>query len=137
MANLSEIQKSLKTFLAVTSNDFKTSIGGRFYFELAPENATYPYCVANLIGNLPERDSETRFENPNIQFNIYQKRDESERVQFIADKLKARLDDAEDSFDPTGFYNISVDRINENFLPVQDRSTEGYLVEYIIFLQEI
>jgi hypothetical protein len=137
MANLSELDKALRTFLVVTANDFKTSIGGRLYPGLAPEGATYPYCTYTLITNIPERDSETRFENPDIQFNIYQKRDGSERVKFIADKLKARLDDAENSFDPTGYFNISVDRINENDLPVQDLSTEGYLVEYIIFLQEI
>ena len=56
---------------------FYTDMGGRLYYERAPNNATYPYCVFQFIGNKPDwymaKTIPDTVEEFMVQFSIYDK----------------------------------------------------------------
>ena len=55
--------------------DFYTDMGGRLYYQQALDNATYPYCVYQFIGNKPKWSMSTvtphTVEEFMVQFDIY------------------------------------------------------------------
>lgn len=59
-------------FAAATTDDFYTSIGGRFYFSSSKSGATKPYAVYHDLGGGPvEYYFSHKFENRRIQISLW------------------------------------------------------------------
>jgi hypothetical protein len=65
--------KNLFTALVtkITGSAFSSDIGGRFYAEVAPQNADYPYCVFSIVTNNPDYTFSEDYEETTIQFSLY------------------------------------------------------------------
>jgi hypothetical protein len=83
---------ALMTYFNV-SNNFKTAIGGRLYQEVAPEHATYPYCVFDTIVNTQNDTFDTEMDDIIIQFSIFSKEVSSVEVHDAMTHLKALFND--------------------------------------------
>ena len=55
----------------IAGSDFSSSIGGRFYADIAPEGCEYPYCVFSVVSSNPDYTFTEEFEDTTIQFSIY------------------------------------------------------------------
>jgi hypothetical protein len=54
-----------------SGSDFSTDIGGRFYAEMAPQEADYPHCIFSIVTNNPEYTFSEDYEETTIQFSLY------------------------------------------------------------------
>ncbi len=75
-----------------TTSAFKTSIGGRFYFDKAPQTPTFPYVVAHEIVSNYDYTFTEQFETVRIQFNIYSKSTSVSESGIIFNNLKSLFD---------------------------------------------
>lgn len=55
----------------ISGSAFTSDIGGRFYADVAPQNADYPYCVFSIVTNNPDYTFTEDFEETTIQFSLY------------------------------------------------------------------
>ena len=77
---------------ATESSSFNTSIGGRFYFDKAPQTPTYPFVVAHEIVNNYDFTFQEDYEIVRVQFNIHSKSSSNSECGTIYDNLRALFD---------------------------------------------
>lgn len=87
----------LMGFLTPESNAFFTSIGGRFYYDEAPQirkgqKQNYPYCVYFFINEGYEFQFVEEYERVLIQFNIYSDSYSATEAEIILQNLKDLFD---------------------------------------------
>jgi hypothetical protein len=90
-------------------NDFYNDIGGRFYFEVAPQNTNFPYCTYHIIHDAYDYLFKDDFEEVIVQFSIFSNNSSSTEVGAIQSHLKALFDWC--SLTVTGYKTISVERL--------------------------
>lgn len=77
---------------ATSSSSFNTSIGGRFYFDKAPQTPTYPFVVAHEIVNNYDFTFQEDYEVVRVQFSIYSKSSSNSECGTIYDNLRSLFD---------------------------------------------
>jgi len=105
-------------FAAATTDDFYTSIGGRFYFSSAKSGSvTKPYAVYHDLGGSPvEYYFSHTFESRNIQISLWDdgltdsKPKSSSRILQVAEYCKEFFDLAENSISVSGWSIIKIMR---------------------------
>ena len=60
-------------YAKLAGSAFSISLGGRIYFQQAPAEATFPYCVYDLVDYLREDTFAYQIATVNVQFAIYAK----------------------------------------------------------------
>ncbi|MHB8871225.1 MAG: hypothetical protein ACYC5G_02075 [Candidatus Doudnabacteria bacterium] len=138
---MNELTTAIYTRSQVSSN-FKTSIGGRFYFVKAADAATYPYVVYFILSDKPEyylnsqSTNASNFENFRIVFNVHSNIvSSSSEAGTILGYLKTHFDDCD--LTVTGWNDIKIERRN-TIGPFWDQTIGEwiYSVEYEIILQK-
>ena len=93
-----------------TAGDFNTNIGGRIYFEQAPDKPTFPYCVYSIFADTNTFDSGSQWEETFIQFSLFDDaRDGGVVIDGLTSNLIDLLYDTVLSF--TNYTQISFERI--------------------------
>ena len=119
----------------ISAGSFNTAIGGRAYYEVAPQGVIFPYCTYHFITETESIDSSTTYKNPVIQFNIYSNTSGSTEVGNLETYLKALFDYA--SLTVTGYSNILTKPFTVNRLPkIDDQTVWQTVVSYLIFLEK-
>lgn len=94
---MNELRETLYDFLSTDVGlAITVAVGGRYYAEIAPENATFPYVVFNIIDDVPEtvwKSGAKRIHNVRVQFTIWDDDQyDGTPVSVIQGKLRAALD---------------------------------------------
>lgn len=90
--------------------DLYNDIGGRMFFEEAPNGAEFPYCVFNVVSAVPQRTFTENFNNVLLQFALFSS---SKRVSEMTTMYKHLLSLYDDAFiSVTGNTVISQERVN-------------------------
>lgn len=86
--------KNLSTgiFSKISGSAFSTSIGGRLYKARAPQGATWPYVVYDLISDNPMDTFTDRLEDVLVQFTIFSSASGTTEIEDIFTKLKTLYD---------------------------------------------
>ena len=120
---------------ATTAGSFNTGIGGRFYFEEAPQGAMFPFCSFHFITQTHSIDSATSFEYPVVQFNLYSKTSGSTEIGNLEQYLRDSFDYA--SLTVTGYSNVLTKPYTINRLPkTNDQEVWQTTVSYIMTLEK-
>lgn len=70
-----------------------TAIGGRLYKGRAPQNATHPYIVYQVVSDVPDNTFAEHLEDVLLQFSIYSTSSSTSEIEDIFAALKALYDD--------------------------------------------
>lgn len=101
--------------------DFKTNLSARLYLKLAPENATYPYAVYDMVTNVHDwmftDDPET--EEYLIQFDIVSDTSSSTEALNLFENLKTMFDWC--SLTITGYTFLYMRRESSHLLQVDEK----------------
>lgn len=114
MTYIEDWKASIHSFLMELANDYKTAnVGGLHYIENEKKVPVYPYTTYQFIGGTSDRDTGARYENPIVQFTIWDNASGSSRISRLGGLLDARFDEAEKSgFVMDSYIVIGVDRIS-------------------------
>jgi hypothetical protein len=107
------LQDGLYTKLT-TSNTFNTAIGGRIYFDEAPQDATFPYCVYFMQDNVQDWTFNSNIENFIIQISLYSSDSSDLQMQDLYTKLVALLDYKSTTLTVSGYTNPYLKRVFTN-----------------------
>ena len=102
--------KNLTTaiYAKIAASAFSTSIGGRLYKARAPQPATWPYVVYDIITNMPADTFTETLEEVTIQFTIFSDASSTTEIEDILTDLKALYDNC--SLSITGNTHIFMQR---------------------------
>jgi hypothetical protein len=71
-----------------------TDIGGRFYFQKAPQGTTGKYVIFYILTDTPEYDFGSKYEETDVQFSIFaDSKTSANDVLTTMDNVKALFDD--------------------------------------------
>lgn len=116
-----------------SAGDFNTNIGGRIYFQQAPDKPTFPYCVYSIFADTNTFDSGNQWEEPFVQFSLF---DNSLDDGVILDGLTSNLIDllykATLSF--SNFTQITFERIAKRDL-LSEEKIRHKVLEYRIEME--
>lgn len=107
-------------------NAFYTSIGGRFYYKQAPQQATFPYCVHWYPNDAYRPMFVEEYENFIVQFDLYDQDTDASTILTAGDNLKTLFDDATPTI--TGYSVIYMIR---DFAIPPDWDSEAGVWQYI------
>ena len=121
---------------ANTSHGAYTNMGGRFYLNKAPQNATFPYCVYFSVIDIAEVDFGEEKEDFTIQFNVFSQNNSASEAGTILGNMKSLFDDC--SLTVTGWRHVYMQRVNviPNNDFAQDTPIQGYSIEYDILIEK-
>ncbi len=113
-----------------------TSVGGRFYLNVAPQGATFPYVVFFSVADANEYDTSDETEDITIQFNIFSQNNSVLEAGQILTNLKSLFDNC--SLTVTNWRHLEMRR--RNTYPNNDYEQSppivGYSVEYDILIEK-
>jgi hypothetical protein len=115
-------------------NSFYTSIGGRFYFEFAPQDTVFPYCTYHIIHDTYDYTFTDNMEDMIIQFSIFSSTSSSSEVMDIFEYLKTLFDWKDGSLSVTGYRTVRVERLFATTDWVSEESLWFQVVQYRILL---
>jgi len=122
--------------IANTAGDLYVAVGGRFYLNHAPQNATLPYCIFSSISSIHEIDFGEEREDTLIQFDIFSENNSADEAGDILGYLKTLMDDC--ALTVTGWRHVTFSR--GNVYPNNDFSqvppVHGYSVEYNVMIEK-
>ena len=130
---MNEIRIAIYTKSQLTST-FKTSIGGRFYWDKAPQTPTYPFVVAHLIVDDPSHTFSEHFEDVRIQFNIYSKSTSASECGTIYSYLKTLLENP--TLTVTDYRCVKIDRLTGHSFWDEIKEQYIYVVDYNFLLEK-
>ena len=84
-----------------------TSLGGRVYFDHAPQGTVFPYCVYYLINDKYEYQFDSEFQEVVLQFNIFDQSSSALNILGYYDDLRDVMDWS--SLSITGYDCIKVE----------------------------
>ncbi len=123
-------------FSATTGSGFYNDISGRLYHNIAPQQATFPYCVYFSISDLDDLDFSDEYEDFIIQFNIFSQNNSALEAGELLESLKDMFDNCDMTV--TGWNHLQFQRSaiypNNEFNRVPP--VQGYSVEYDVLLQK-
>lgn len=76
-------------FSKLSGSSLESIIGSRLYKGRAPESATYPYVVFQIVSNRPDNVFSGYYEETLIQFSLYSSNSSHEEVENMYTYLKA------------------------------------------------
>ena len=115
-------------------NSFYLAVGGRMYFQEAPQNATFPYCVWNIITN----DDWLNFSSDKldiiIQFDLHSSTATAEEIGNLYTYLNSLYHKSSPTI--TG-YRVVHFRRNATRGPSKDEDTDWWLyqVRYLLRIE--
>ena len=119
-----------------TSHGAYTNMGGRFYLNKAPQNATFPYCVYFEVVEVSEVDFTENREDFTIQFNVFSQNNSATEAGTILGNMKSLFDDC--SLTVTDWSHIHMQR--RNVYPNNDFGQsppiQGYSIEYDVLIEK-
>ena len=121
------------------ASNFKTSIGGRFYFDKAPQGtkstpATYPYVVAHEVVDDYEFTFQEDFERVRVQFNIYSNCNSASESGTIFGYLKDVFDWG--TLSVSGYMFKKSERIFSRQFWDETKDQYVYVVDYNFLIQK-
>ena len=122
-----------------SSGDFYDAIGGRLYLVKAPQGATFPFAVYDLITATDELDFSEENETFQIQFDIWTQKAASNSMDEAGDilgYLKTVYDDCDLTVDGWRALSMVRDFVVPNNDFSQDPPVLGYSVQYTIELEK-
>jgi len=130
---MNEIRIAIYTKSQLTST-FKTSIGGRFYWDKAPQTPTYPFVVAHEIVSDYDYTFSEQFENVRIQFNIYSKSTSVSECGTIYNNLKSLFDWS--TLTVTDYRCVKIERLTGHSFWDEIKEQYIYVVDYNFLLEK-
>jgi len=121
-------------FSVQANNDFFNSIGGRFYYQEAPQETTYPYCVYFLINTEYEFTFLTDFERALVLFNLYGDTNSSEETGEIQEYLKTLFDWC--SLTISGYTHLKMERNFSDTSRFDADKVWQCVVQYTLLIQK-
>jgi len=116
-------------------NTFDTAIGGRIYYQQAPQEATYPFCVFFLIDERYDYMFLEEFEEHVIQFNIYSNDTaSSDEAGDIYGYLTTLFDWC--TLTVSGFIHLKMEREFAVLDKLEDDDVWQYAVQYRLLIRE-
>lgn len=115
--------------------DFYTDIGGRLYLGVAPQEATFPYCVysGDRTTGLDFTDELRTFL---ISFDIFSKNNSSFEAGEILEDLKTMFDNCNLSVSGWNHLQFKRDSVTPNNDYSQVPPVVGYSVDYEVLLEQ-
>ena len=123
-------------FIADTGQAYYTAIGGRQYHVKAPQEATYPHVIFDLITGDDDLDFSDENQLFEIQFDIITQDDEATAAGTILAAMKTLYDDA--ALTVTGWRHLFMIRtltVKMDDL-TEDTPIMGYAVQYEVLLEK-
>lgn len=114
-----------------TSNTFNTAIGGRFYFDEAPQKATFPFAVYYDISGDFDWTFSTNITTVIIQIRLLSKTSGAAEIEDLRTKLLALLEYKSCTLTVSGFSFIYIKQINEDS-PTRIDDVWNYNVQFEI-----
>ena len=115
---------------------FYLAIGGRLYLNVAPQGATFPYCVYFVYGDENNPDFSDDHEEFEIQFNIFSQNNSALEAGTLLSSLKSMFDDA--ALTVSGWRHLEMERTS--VLPNNDFDQvppiNGYSILYDVMLEK-
>lgn len=123
-------------FKADTSHAFYTGISGRFYHVKAPQNATFPYAVYDLIIADDELNFTDENESFQMQFDIFTQSNSTSSAGTLLAAMKTLYDDCTLIVTGYRFLKMTRDWVIPNNDLIAVRPVMGYSVQYDIWLEK-
>ena len=111
-----------------TTNDFKTAISSRMYFEEAPQNVDFPYCVVSIISSEHNWTFSDTFEDVLVQFSIFTQDSSAVNIGTYWGYLISLFDSA--SLTVSGYSSIFMHRGQSRLMRETEDNIWQYVVEY-------
>jgi hypothetical protein len=112
-----------------TSNTFKTAISSRFYLNSAPQAASKPYSVFQLITNTATYNFTSTFDDSEIQIDIIDDNNTSDILD-VADKCMTLFDDCQ--LTVSGYQFMKMERDFNMLIEDQEGEIQRYTIQYTI-----
>jgi len=110
-----------------------TNLGGKMYLAEAPQDTAMPYCVYDLISDVPEYHFGFQHESVLIQFSIYTDDSSATNVMTYGTNLKALYDNC--SMSVSGYTHIDFNRDqSDRLLRDPEGETWQWSVDYTVLL---
>jgi len=119
--------------ISLADRTFNTNIGGRIYFEQAPDKPTFPYCVYSFFTDTNSFDSGNQWEETFIQISLF---DDTKDDGVIIDGLTSDLIDLfyGSTLSFTNYTQISFERIAKRNLYSEEKIWHK-VIEYRIEIE--
>jgi hypothetical protein len=132
---------ALKGRLTAITNDLNTDIADRLYKDVAPQGAQFPYVVASLVTDVPDKTFTEDYSDVYVQFSLFSNdAGSTTELENMYAHLKELYDECELSV--TGAYWVWMKRQNATRID-DDVTTEngtshvfGYAVDYWVRLSK-
>jgi hypothetical protein len=113
-----------------------TTVGGRFYLNHAPQEATFPYIVYFCVTDVADSDFGEDREDYMVQFNIFSQNNSASEAGTILTAVKSLFDDC--SITVASWRHLYMQRrmTFPNNDPTQEPPIHGYSVEYDILIEK-
>lgn len=119
--------------LITGANAFNTDIGGRFYYEIAPQGAVYPFASYHFVAHTRSKDSGSKFEDVTVQFSLYSNASDDAEIGTMEKDLMNIFDNI--TLTITGYTNIRTKSGVVNRLPLMDDNLIRFTaINYLIQL---
>lgn len=123
-------------FSATTNSGFYNDVSGRMYLNVAPQEATFPYCVYFSVSDLDELDFSDEHEDFLVQFNIFSKKNSSLEAGELLESLKTMFDNADLTVTGWRALQFQRDSVTPNNDFGQVPPVQGYSVGYDVLLEK-
>jgi hypothetical protein len=122
-------------FSDTTGSGFYNDVSGRFYHNVAPQGATFPYCVYFSVADVDELDFTDEREDFTLQFDIFSQNNSALEAGNLLESLKTMFDNC--SLTVTGWRHLQFkrDMVNPNNDFSQVPPIQGYSVDYDVLLE--
>lgn len=123
-------------FATTTDSGFYNDISGRMYHNVAPQGASFPYCVFFSIADTNELDFGEEREDFLIQFNIFSKKNSAIEAGNLLESLKTMFDNCDLTVTNWRHVNFQRDFVIPNNDFTQDTPIQGYSVQYNALIEK-
>jgi hypothetical protein len=100
-----------------------TSVGGRIYYDAAPDKTPCPYVVYSIVVGVPDDNFKTDLDDIIFQVSLFSSSGGATEIATMYNDLKTLLDDAVLTI--TGYTNVMTSRQNLTTMTDEVTTTEG------------
>jgi len=121
-------------------SDLSNYVGGRIYFDRAPDRAVYPYVVYSIVSAAPQDTFTESLDDVLIQVSLFSSSGGGQEIATMYGYLKTLLDDA--VLTVTGYTNIWTRREGMTTMVEDITTAEGtapvkhWAVDYSVMMQK-
>ena len=115
-------------------NTFYLAIGGRFYDEQPPQNATFPYAIYTTELMSVDRSFDSLMEIWSIQIYLFSETNDDAEINDIYDKLITLFPDRTATLSVTGYTCVYMNTILSNSDFIDD--VWQYLIQYEVMISK-